>query len=54
VSYTVGSRSLTLSGSPTAGVVHFALVSDAVAPSASVLAAAKTELTSWAATAFPS
>jgi len=54
VSYTVESRTLVLSGSGTAGKVHFALVADSVAPSASVLAAAKTELTSWAATAFPS
>ena len=54
VSYTVGSRSLTLSGAGTAGVVHFALISDAVAPSASVLAAAKAELATWAAAAFPS
>jgi hypothetical protein len=54
VSYTVGSRTLTLSGSGAAGVVHFALVSDGAAPSASVLAAAKTELAAWAAAAFPS
>jgi hypothetical protein len=54
VSYTVGTRTLTLSGAGTAGVVHFALVSDATAPSASVLAAAKTELATWAAAAFPS
>jgi hypothetical protein len=54
VSYTVGTRTLTLSGAGTAGVVHFVLVSDATAPSASVLAAAKTELAAWAAAAFPS
>ena len=54
VSYTVQSRNLVLSGAGTAGAVHFALVTDAVAPSASALAAAKTELTTWAASAFPS
>jgi hypothetical protein len=54
VSYTVQSRSLLLSGAGTVATVHFALVTDAVAPSASVLAAAKTELTTWAARAFPS
>jgi hypothetical protein len=54
VSYTVGSRTLQLSGAGAAGVVHFALVSDSVAPSASVLAAARTELAARAAVAFPS
>ena len=54
VAYTVQSRSLVLSGAGTAGTVHFALVTDAVAPSASVLAAAKTELATWASTVFPS
>ena len=54
VSYTVQSRNLVLSGSGSAGTVHFALVADSVAPSASVLAAAKTELAKWAATTnFP-
>ena len=54
VSYTVGPRTLQLSGAGAAGVVHFALVSDAVAPSASVLAAARAELAAWATAAFPS
>ena len=54
VSHTVGPRTLQLSGAGAAGVVHFALVSDAVAPSASVLAAARAELAAWATAAFPS
>jgi hypothetical protein len=54
VSYTVGSRTLQLSGAGAAGTVHFALVSDAAPASASVLAAAKTELTNWSKAAFPS
>jgi len=54
VAYTVQSRNLVLSGAGAAGVVHFALIADSVAPSASVLSAAKTELTNWATAAFPS
>jgi len=54
VSYTLQSRDLLLSGAGTAGTVHFALVADSAAPSASVLAAAKTELAAWATSAFPS
>jgi hypothetical protein len=54
VGYTVQSRNLVLSGAGAAGTVHVALVADSAAPSASVLAAAKTELVRWAATAFPS
>ena len=54
VSYTLQSRDLLLSGAGTAGTVHFALVADSAAPSAAVLAAARTELATWAATAFPS
>ncbi|GAA2638616.1 cellulase family glycosylhydrolase [Paractinoplanes durhamensis] len=45
-------RTLSLTGGGTAGVVHFALITDAVAPSATVLAAARTELSGWAAAAF--
>jgi hypothetical protein len=54
VSATVQSRNLVLSGAGAAGAVHFALVTDAAAPSATVLAAARTELAGWAAAAFPS
>jgi hypothetical protein len=53
VSYTVSARSLTLAGGGTAGVVHFALIADSVAPSATVLAAAASELAAWTATTFP-
>jgi len=48
------SRTLSLSGGGATGVVHYALIADATAPSAAVLAAAKTELAGWAAAAFPS
>jgi len=54
VSYTVQSRNLVLSGAGAAGKVHYALVADSVAPSATVLAAAKSELATWASTVFPS
>ena len=47
-------RTLSLSGAGATGVVHYALIADATAPSAAVLAAAKTELAGWAAAAFPS
>jgi hypothetical protein len=53
VEFTVQPRTLVLSGAGPAGALHFALVSDAVAPSASVLAAARAELSGWATTAFP-
>ncbi|WP_211268557.1 cellulase family glycosylhydrolase [Actinoplanes subtropicus] len=53
VTYTVQPRSLLLSGAGPAGTVHFALVADSTAPAASTLAAARTELTTWATTAFP-
>jgi hypothetical protein len=52
VTSTVQSRSLVLSGAGAAGTLHFALVTDSAAPSATVLAAAKAELASWAAAAF--
>ncbi|WP_034218333.1 cellulase family glycosylhydrolase, partial [Actinoplanes subtropicus] len=47
-------RTLSLSGAGATGVVHYALIADATAPSAAVLTAAKTELAGWAAAAFPS
>jgi hypothetical protein len=53
VSYTIESRKLVLSGAGAAGVLHFALVADSTSASASVRAAAKTELAAWAAAAFP-
>jgi hypothetical protein len=50
----VQSRSLVLSGAGTASIVHFVLVCDAVSPPAGTLAAAKAELSTWVAAAFPS
>ena len=56
VAYTISAdgRTLSLSGAGATGVIHYALISDATAPSSTVLAAAKTELAGWAAAAFPS
>jgi len=56
VAYTVSTdgRTLSLSGAGATGVVHYALIADATAPSAAVLTAAKTELAGWATAAFPS
>ena len=57
VAYSIASdtRTLSLSGAGASGVVHYALIADSAAPSsATVLAAAKSELAAWAAAAFPS
>ena len=56
VTYTIAAdgRTLSLAGSGASGVVHYALITDAAAPPAAVLAAARTELAAWAAAAFPS
>ncbi|GIM94209.1 endoglycosylceramidase [Paractinoplanes toevensis] len=55
VAYTIAAdgRTLSLSGAGASGVVHYALISDAMAPTAAVLAAARTELAAWATAAFP-
>jgi hypothetical protein len=54
VGVSVSSRGLALAGGGTAGVVHYALIADSVAPSGTVLAAAKAELTAWVASTFGS
>jgi hypothetical protein len=55
VAYTIAAdgRTMSLSGAGASGVVHYALISDAVAPTPAVLAAARTELAGWATAAFP-
>jgi len=54
VAYTISAdgRTLSLSGAGATGVVHYALITDATAPSAAALTAAKNELAGWAAAAF--
>jgi hypothetical protein len=49
VAYTISAdaRTLSLSGAGAAGVVHYALITDAAPPPAAVLAAAKAELAAW-------
>jgi hypothetical protein len=52
-SSTVDGRRLLLSGTGTAGTRHYAVVTDVAAPSVALLTAAKGEVSSWMAAAFP-